>query len=218
VLRGFFTLALSIALFGGANAAEAAALSVQVLERGGKPFAGVIVTLYAESVALPAPTPLRAVVDQVNLAFVPDLLVIPVGSIVEFPNSDVVGHQVYSFSAPRRFQLPLYRGKAHPPVTFDKPGLVALGCNIHDNMLAYLLVTDAPRFGRTDKSGTWVTSGLPAGRYRVHAWHPRMNDSDEWMEGAVTVAEQDDARVLLQMKHVLRPAVIGGRPRSWDAY
>jgi plastocyanin len=209
---------LSIFLVGACITAEAAALRVEVRQRDGKAFAGAIVTLYAETAALPAPMPLRAVVDQVNLAFVPDLLVIPVGSTVEFPNSDAVSHQVYSFSAPRRFQLPLYRGKAHPPVSFDRPGLVALGCNIHDNMLAYLLVTDAPRFGRTDAGGTWVASDLPAGRYRAHAWHPRMNEADEWLEGAITLSEQDDAQLRLQLKSALRPAAIGGRPRSWDAY
>jgi plastocyanin len=205
-------------LFGASLPAGPAALMVEVRERGGKPFGGAIVTLYAETVALPAPVPIRAIVDQVKLAFVPDLLVIPVGSTVEFPNSDAVSHQVYSFSAPRRFQLPLYRGKAYPPVTFDKPGLVTLGCNIHDNMLAYLLVTDAPRFGRTDANGAWVASELPAGRYRVHAWHPRMNEMDEWVEGAITIAAEGDAQVRLQLKSPLRPAAIGGRPRSWDAY
>ena len=76
--------------------------------------------------------------------FAPDLLVIPVGSTVEFPNSDSVSHQIYSFSPAKRFQLPLYRGKPYPPVHFDQAGVVTLGCNIHDEMLAYLLVTDAP--------------------------------------------------------------------------
>lgn len=216
--RGFLLSALSIGLLGLCQLAGAAALQVEVREREGKSFGGAIVTLYAETATLPPAPPIRAIVDQVKLAFVPDLLVIPVGSTVEFPNSDAVGHQVYSFSAPRKFQLPLYRGKTYPPVTFDKPGLVTLGCNIHDNMLAYLFVTDAPRFGRTDSSGVWVASDLPAGRYRVHAWHPRMNEADEWVEGTVTIAADVDAKIRLQLKAALRPAAIGGRPRSWDAY
>jgi plastocyanin len=216
--RGLLACALSIVLFGASLPADPAALHVEVRERGGKPFGGAIVTLYAETGALPAQPPLRAIVDQVKLAFVPDLLVIPVGSTVEFPNSDAVGHQVYSFSPARRFQLPLYRGKTYPPVTFDKPGLVSLGCNIHDNMLAYLVVTDAPRFGRTDAGGVWVATDLPAGRYRVHAWHPRMNEADEFVEGIATVAADGDGHVRLQLKSPLRPAAIGGRPRSWDAY
>ena len=84
---------------------------------------------------------MHAIMDQVNLAFVPDVLVIPVHSTVQFPNSDAISHQVYSFSSARQFQLPLYRGKPYPPVTFDQPGVVTLGCNIHDNMLAYIVVT-----------------------------------------------------------------------------
>ena len=87
--------------------------------------------------------------DQVDLAFVPDVLVVPVHSSVQFPNSDAVRHQVYSFSSARQFQLPLYRGKPYPPVTFAQPGVVTLGCNIHDNMIAYIVVTAAPFFGRT---------------------------------------------------------------------
>ena len=107
-------------------------------------------TVEAESPALPPAPPVHAIMDQVNLAFVPDVLVIPVHSTVQFPNSDAVSHQVYSFSSARQFQLPLYRGKPYPPVTFDQPGIVTLGCNIHDNMLAYIVVTAAPFFGRTD--------------------------------------------------------------------
>src|SRR5438132_7382630 len=90
--------------------------------------------------------------DQVDRAFAPDLLVVPIGSTVEFPNSDSVSHQIYSFSQPKRFKLPLYHGKPYPPVQFDQAGVVTLGCNIHDDMLAYLLVTDAPWFGRTEGS------------------------------------------------------------------
>ena len=104
--------------------------------------------------------------DQVDRAFAPDLLVIPVGSTVEFPNSDSVSHQIYSFSPAKRFQLPLYRGKPYPPVHFDQAGVVTLGCNIHDEMLAYVLVTDAPYFGRTEAGGTWSVE-VPRGHYRV---------------------------------------------------
>ena len=84
------------------------------------------------------------------------MLVIPVHSTVQFPNSDAISHQVYSFSSARQFQLPLYRGKPYPPVQFDQPGVVTLGCNIHDNMLAYIVVTAAPFFGRTDADGEWM--------------------------------------------------------------
>ena len=106
----------------------------------------------------------------------PTSVVIPVGSSLSFPNSDAVSHQVYSFSPTRRFQLPLYRGKPYPPVDFDQPGIVTLGCNIHDNMLAYVVVTNAPLFGRTGDKGEWVAHNVPEGTYRIKLWHPRLKE------------------------------------------
>jgi len=158
---------------------QAASLVVTVLKRDGQPLPGAVVTAEPEN-GQPTPIPpIRAIMDQVNLAFVPDVLVIPVHSTVQFPNSDAVSHQVYSFSSARRFQLPLYRGKPYPPVQFDQPGVVTLGCNIHDNMLAYIVVTAAPFFGRADDRGSWTAADLPEGRYRVRVWHPLLSEPAE---------------------------------------
>ena len=98
----------------------------------GHALPGAVVTVQPLDGPVHHAAPLHAVIDQVNRAFAPDLLVIPVGSTVAFPNSDSVSHQIYSFSPTKRFQLPLYRGKPYPPVHFDQPGVVTLGCNIHD--------------------------------------------------------------------------------------
>ena len=114
--------------------------------------------------------------DQKNRAFVPALLVVGTGTAVEFPNSDTVSHQVYSFSAAKKFKLPLYKGLAHPPVTFDQPGLVVVGCNIHDEMVGYILVTDAPAFGRTGTDGRLALPHLAAGDYEITAWSPYLAD------------------------------------------
>jgi plastocyanin len=159
--------------------------------------------------------PVRAVMDQVNRAFEPDLLVIPVGSTVEFPNSDSVSHQIYSFSPAKRFQLPLYRGKPYPPVHFDQAGVVTLGCNIHDEMLAYLLVTDAPYSGRTDHEGAFSVD-VPRGRYRVGIWHPRLRDAEADLERELTVGDTDRADLTLRLAKPLEPAPLSGRPHSWD--
>src|SRR5438309_1350710 len=132
-----------------------ATLAVAVQTSDGRPLAGAVLTIHALSGTDRPAAPVNAVMDQVNRAFSPDLLVIPPGSTVEFPNSDSVSHQIYSFSAAKKFQLPLYHGKPYPPVHFDQAGVVTLGCNIHDEMLAYVLVTDAPLFGRTDTTGSW---------------------------------------------------------------
>src|SRR5207237_63851 len=133
----------------------AATLGMTVQSPDGHALAGAVVTARPLDAPGKRPAPVHAVMDQLDRAFAPDLLVIPVGSTVAFPNSDSVSHQIYSFSQPKRFKLPLYRGKPYPPVQFDQAGVVTLGCNIHDDMLAYLLVTDAPWFGRTDQSGAW---------------------------------------------------------------
>jgi plastocyanin len=192
----------------------AASLVVNVLKRDGKPLAGAVVTAEPESTAAtPAPA-VNAIMDQVNLAFVPDVLVIPAHSTVQFPNSDAVSHQVYSFSSARRFQLPLYRGKPYPPVQFDQPGVITLGCNIHDNMLAYIVVTAAPHFGRADSRGSWTAADLPAGRYRVRIWHPLLNEPGE-LEQIVEVSG-DNTAIEFRMTKNLRPAPLGNRPHSWD--
>jgi plastocyanin len=193
--------------------APAASLVVTVLQRDGKPLAGAVITAEPESSTSSAP-PVKALMDQVNLAFLPDVLVIPVHSTVQFPNSDAVGHQVYSFSSARQFQLPLYRGKPYPPVQFDQPGVVTLGCNIHDNMVGYIFVTAAPWFGRTDAHGEWQGRDLPPGKFHVRVWHPLLNEALD-VERSVDLPAEHGA-VEIRLAKPLRPAALSGRPRSWD--
>jgi plastocyanin len=205
-------------LFAGACCAalhaQAPALEVSVARHDGQPLSGAVITVERESAALGPAAPVKAIMDQVRLAFTPDVLVIPVHSTVQFPNSDAVSHQVYSFSSARQFQLPLYRGKPYPPVQFDQPGVITLGCNIHDNMIAYVIVTAAPFFGRTDTRGQWRAADVPDGRYRVRVWHPLLNEPRE-VEGTVEV---NGTRGTLELKlsKALRPAPLGSRPHTWD--
>jgi len=209
--------ALSVILFlcGLLRTANALAggLVVAVQTVNGRPLAGAVVTLQPLTGNSHSSAPVNSVMDQINRTFVPDLLVIPVGSTVAFPNSDSVSHQIYSFSPAHRFQLPLYRGKPYPPVIFDQPGIVTLGCNIHDSMLAYVLVTDAPYFGRADASGSWSVD-LPHGTYRMTVWQPRMRESSQQ---DVTVGETDRTEVTVRLRKALEPAPLEGR-HSWDAY
>jgi plastocyanin len=186
-------------------AAVAATLVIHVQTSDGRVLPGAVVTARPLDAAAPRVAPVRVVMDQMNRTFAPDLLVIPVGSTVEFPNSDSVRHQIYSFSPAKRFQLPLNRGKPYPPVRFDQPGVVTLGCNIHDWMLAYLLVTDAPYFGRTDTSGGW-SAELPRGRYRVTLWHPRLRESESNLERELTIGDGDRAELTVRLVHSLQPA------------
>lgn len=119
----------------------------------------------------PRAAPRSAIVDQVNKEFVPFVVPVQAGAAVTFPNRDNIRHHVYSFSAAKAFDLKLYSGVAANPVVFDRPGPVALGCNIHDWMVAYVYVVDSPWFAKTDKAGG-ASLDLPDGEYDVKVWHP----------------------------------------------
>lgn len=199
---------------------RAASISVNVLDRDNRGVVDVVVTATPRSSSLPAPTYTpRAIMDQVDKQFVPHVLVVRVGTDVAFPNSDTVAHQVYSFSPAKRFQLALYRGHAHPPLSFDKPGLVVLGCNIHDNMLAYIYVTPAPYFGKTDASGRLTLEEMPAGEYQVELWNPRFNEPATTLTRAIRVSGDEQLGITVRLNRPLSPEP---RPKpansSWDDY
>jgi hypothetical protein len=113
------------------------------------------------------------VVAQQNLKFDPFVLIAPVGADVSFPNRDTVRHHVYSFSPTKPFELKLYGSdQAARSVRFDKVGVVALGCNIHDSMVAFIRVVNTPFAAKTDAAGKVRLRGMPAGATSVKIWHP----------------------------------------------
>jgi plastocyanin len=200
---------------------HAAQLEVRVRALDGAPLAQAALVL--EPVNAPAIQHRRehaaARMEQRERRFIPELLVVSTGTLVEFPNNDTVSHQVYSFSAPRTFQLPLYKGSVHPPVAFDKPGLVVLGCNIHDDMVAYIVVTDSPYHAQTDAQGRARIADVPAGSYRLKLWAPRIADPSESLEQTVEVLEPEPSKVEFQLK---KPLLAEPTPRperrDWHAY
>jgi plastocyanin len=198
--------------------AAQADLLVRVTQLNGKPLAGAVVTVHALGTQVPPAAPVQAVMDQVDLAFSPDLLVIPVGSTVSFPNTDKTSHEVYSFSSTHPFKLGLYRGKPYPPEHFDRAGLVTLGCNIHDAMLAYILVTDAAYYGRTGADGSWTQPEVAHGHYRIEVWSPRLAEAGQMLQREIDVTAGEHVVVELRATHALRPAELQKRPHSWDAY
>ncbi len=123
--------------------------------------------------AAPAPSHEAAIVDQINKRYVPRVSIIRTGTSVTFPNSDHIRHQVYSFSPAKAFNLKLYAGSPKEVVVFDKPGLVVLGCNIHDTMVAFVGVVDSPYFGKVGDSAS-VALEVPAGRYKLRIWQPTL--------------------------------------------
>jgi plastocyanin len=195
----------------------AAPLELRLLGVDGKGIAGTVVTLRSMDPARPAPRPVDAQIDQVDRQFVPHVLVVPAGSKIGFPNTDTVRHQVYSFSPAKRFELPLYRGKPHPPEVFDRTGVVTLGCNIHDQMRAYVYVVDAQYFGRTDAGGNWKVADVQPGTYTVQIWHPLSRDSRPLIDQQVSLSAAEPS-LTLRAAAPLRLRPESQIPANWDAY
>ncbi len=199
----------------GATGCSAGELAVTVVDRLGQGVSEAVVTVapavpraYRQSAA-------TAIMDQRDLAFTPRVLVVAVGTSVEFPNNDTVSHQVYSFSEAKHFQLPLYKGVRHPPITFEHEGLVVLGCNIHDEMVGYIYVTDAPFFGKTDSGGMLNLQELPGGDYRISVWSPIIADPSQTLIHNVHVDQHETTTSRIQLIRELR-ARPEPRPRRTD--
>ncbi|MDP9109239.1 MAG: methylamine utilization protein [Pseudomonadota bacterium] len=132
-----------------------------------------------------------AQVEQKARRFAPLVTVIQTGSVVSFPNHDSVRHHVYSFSPSKVFELKLYSGAGGDPVIFEKAGTVVVGCNIHDQMAAYIQVVDTPYFGKTDADGNATLESLPPGKYRLKLWHPDQPAGATPTEQLLTVTTSD---------------------------
>lgn len=152
--------------------ALAASLALQVVDEQGGALEHAAVALRPVGEA-PRRAPGTAEIVQQGKRFIPLVTAVPVGTAVSFPNLDTVRHHVYSFSPAKTFELKLYIGTPAAPVVFDKPGVVVMGCNIHDSMVAYVVVFDAPWVGVSDAAGMLRLDALPAGDYLLEYWHPR---------------------------------------------
>ncbi len=125
----------------------------------------------APAAALEARDPGRARMDQRNETFLPHVLAVDTGTLVDFPNNDSTYHNVFSLSKPKRFDLGRYaRGKSKA-VRFDRPGIVRVFCEIHSHMSAFVLVFSHPFYATTDTDGRYRIDNIPTGSYTVSAWH-----------------------------------------------
>ena len=160
----------------------AAPLSVRVADAAGHPVRDAVVTIYPAGAAARRPASGgRFTVSQKNLQFHPFLTIVPVGAEVSFPNFDPTKHHVYSFSPAKRFEIKLFAKDQSRSVNFDKPGVVALGCNIHDQMSAFIFVTDSAWTARTNAQGVarFDVPNVPA---RATVWHPYLRARGGMME------------------------------------
>lgn len=152
----------------------AAELTVLARTADGKFISDAVASLIPLDAAPPALPPASpAQIAQSAQEYSHYVTVVQAGATVSFPNQDSVQHHVYSLSKPKKFELPLYNPGQAESLVFDVSGVVTLGCNIHDWMVAYLLIVPTPWFGKTESDGTTRITA-PAGRYRLELWHPRL--------------------------------------------
>jgi len=152
----------------------------------------------------------KFVMDQQNLAFIPRVLPIPVGSTVLFPNNDKVDHNVFSMSRTKTFNLGSYEPGQSQTVVFDKPGIVELRCDVHAEMAAYILVMKNPYFAVTDRKGNFEIpdsgylqqvglegiADLPPGKYSIKTRHEKLKTQKK----SIVVPDSGDGTVELGLK------------------
>lgn len=181
--------------------AQAGDLVVTLRDSDGKPVVGAVVTAVLKSApqasaAVPA-TPYT--IDQKDTAYHPTVSIVPVDGKVEFVNSDSWGHHVYSFSSAKKFDITVPSRTTSKPVGFEKAGIVVIGCNIHDRMLAYIYVNGEGQPAKSDKQGIARFLDLPAGDYRLSAWHPGLRSKRKRPAADVAIGDSGEQQAELTL-------------------
>ncbi|MEB0033021.1 methylamine utilization protein [Undibacterium sp. RTI2.1] len=167
---------------------------IQVIDSAGKPVLDAVV--YFDNGTIEKTKSAKVDIEQKDKKFIPLVTVVQTGTAISFPNNDTVRHQAYSFSPAKPFELKLYAGKPEAPITFDKPGTVVVGCNIHDQMLAYIQIVDTPYFAKTDASGKAKITTLPAGKYSLKTSYYQQMANSPISEQAVVIKDDNSALVV----------------------
>jgi plastocyanin len=212
--RRRFQLFCALVVAAATVAARATDVAFTLVDPKGAPVADAVVSLIPlDNPARPTPPADPIEIPQSGQEFSTFVTPVVVGSTVIFPNADKVSHQVYSLSPVKKFALPLYKPHDSGTVVFDRPGVVALGCNIHDWMLAYVFVLETPWFAKSTADGAAKISSVPPGRYRAEAWHPTLKKS-ETREITLTNADATALAFTLATKPIPRirraPSAAGG--------
>lgn len=191
-------------------------MRIKVINQRGEPVAGAVVYVVTSLPADKQPTTAEPVIiDQINKEFVPHISAIAAGTAVKFPNRDNIRHHVYSFSPAKSFELPLYKDAPPAPVVFEKPGIVTLGCNIHDWMTSYIFVAPHRYFTVTGKDGSATMRDLPAQALEFEVWHPRQKEVATVTRQLVATGGMTLA-FRIEEKTVLRP--FRGQANSKNSY
>ncbi|KAF7765156.1 hypothetical protein PCIT_a4480 [Pseudoalteromonas citrea] len=181
------------------------ALEITVKDTLGKPLAGTAVWLEGDLWPVKKASLLKKYsMGQRDRNFTPHALIVPQGASVEFPNFDSILHHVYSFSQPKAFELKLYRDKPQAPIHFTQPGVIELGCNIHDWMLGYILVVSSGVYGLTDEQGKveLPLSDTQVGTAVLKVWHEQFENLNK-PESQSLIIRDTSQKEVYQLKRPL---------------
>jgi plastocyanin len=163
---------------------------IQITEKSGKPSQDLADTVLYVQGAKAKPRPINATMEMKGKAFLPHVLVIPVGTTVAFPNDDPIFHNVFSLSENNHFDLDLYKRPKSGSWTFAHAGIARVYCNIHPQMSGVIVVVESSFFAKAGLDGTFTIEGIPAGSYTLSAWHERGGEASQ----GVKVAPEGDTR------------------------
>jgi plastocyanin len=203
-----FNFFLLIFCLANARFSAASELIVEVSDTQGNLLKDAVVFLEGNASST-TKSDIKAEIEQKGKQFNPLVTVVQTGTSVNFPNHDKVRHHVYSFSPAKKFELKLYSGVPASPVLFDKPGTVVLGCNIHDNMLAFMYVVDTAYFAKTDNNGIAKLSNIPEGKYQLKIWHYALKKENVPYEQAYEIKPNDNT--LSSQLDIDKNAIVLGR-------
>jgi plastocyanin len=183
--------------------AAAGELSVRLDDGHGHPAADAVVTLRREgdNGTIQSAATMK-IIDQRDETFIPYVEIFRPGDQVVFRNSDRTRHHVYSFAPAKTFEFVIAPGDSSPPITLDHVGEISVGCNIHDQMITHLYVSDAPWVARSAADGRVVFSQLPKGTYQIEAWHPQLRPGRPGPRQAIVI---DDTAVSVTFSLSLLP-------------
>jgi plastocyanin len=215
--RGILPLA-TVLLFAFCEATHATTFTAEVTDQDNRPVINAVVTLIPDAKSsMPAASTRLATdktIDQRNETFLPTVTIVPKGGHIVFANNDQTTHQVYSFSAAKQFEITLARGEKSSPIAFDNAGIAALGCNIHDHMIAYAFVAESPWAALTGSDGKASVSDVPPGAYQVQVWHPKFPPGRQPPSLRATLSG-DNARMSVNVRLLPAPTATRGHAGSY---
>ena len=197
---GFVATLLFVSSLVSSHISANEVLTLKVSNQSGDPVEYAVISAFRQNVKQHTVGSLNKiiVIDQIDKEFIAHVTPVQVGTVIDFPNHDQIRHHVYSFSSAKNFEIPLYKGSPANLITFEKAGIVSLGCNIHDWMSAYIYVVDTPYFTVTDKEGQ-ASLELPSGNYEVRYWHPNIDPKSGTSKQIIKVETGSEKTISIQL-------------------